>query len=229
VRFKAGVWLLTVTALLSGCGAPDRQGAGDAPPTPAPTSPVSVFIHISPAPIGSVIVAAAPRPTATATAMPIAQPPLTPPTAMPAPTPAPGDDVSPREALLLAEINRVRAENGLPPYLHSPELSAAAREHSCDLAAHGVISHESSDGRTLAGRLAGADPPWEWPSESIAVGTDDPLAVVVMWMDEPPEGWHRRNILDAEQREVGAGYCYAAGDPSGNLHYWTADFARRGG
>jgi uncharacterized protein YkwD len=137
-------------------------------------------------------------------------------------------DPAAREALLVAEINRVRAEFGLPPYLHSPELSAVARAHSCDLAAHGMISHVSSDGRTIQDRLAGADPPWEWPSESIAAGTDDPAAVVAMWMDEPPEGWHRRNILDADQREVGTGYCFTPDDPTGNRHYWTADFSRRG-
>ena len=129
----------------------------------------------------------------------------------------------------MAEINQVRAAHSLPPYAHSPELSAAARAHSCDIAAHGVIAHTSSDGRTLQDRLAGAEPPWEWPSESIAAGTDDPATVVAMWMDEPPEGWHRRNILDEQQREVGVGYCYTADDPTGNQHYWTADFSRRGG
>jgi uncharacterized protein YkwD len=130
---------------------------------------------------------------------------------------------------LVAEINRVRADNGLPPYQYSSDLSAAARAHSCDLAAHGMISHISSDGRTIQDRLAGADPPWEWPSESIEVGTDDPITVVAWWMDEPPDGWHRRNILDPDQREVGVGYCYTEDDSSGNHHYWTADFARHPG
>jgi uncharacterized protein YkwD len=127
----------------------------------------------------------------------------------------------------VATINQVRATNGLPPYQHSPELSGAARAHSCDLAAHSLISHESSDGRTLSQRLEGATPPWEWPSENIAAGVSDPAATVAMWMDEPPEGWHRRNILDTDQREVGAGYCYMADDATGNHHYWTADFSRR--
>jgi uncharacterized protein YkwD len=139
-----------------------------------------------------------------------------------------GDDPAALEALLVASINQVRAANGLPPYLHSPELSVAARAHSCDLAAHGLISHTSSDGRTLSQRLEGANPPWEWPSESIAVGSADPATIVAWWMDEPPDGWHRRNILDADQREVGAGYCALTEDPTGNHYYWTADFSRRG-
>jgi uncharacterized protein YkwD len=156
-----------------------------------------------------------PMPSPTATSTPL-----------PSPTLSAGGDPAAREALLVAEINRVRAEYGLPPYLHSPELSAVARAHSCDLATHGMISHISSDGRTIQDRLAGAEPPWEWPSESIAVGTDDPVIVVAWWMDEPPDGWHRRNILDTDQREVGAGYCYLEEDASGNRHYWTADFSR---
>jgi uncharacterized protein YkwD len=139
-----------------------------------------------------------------------------------------GDDPAMLEALLVATINQVRVANGLPPYQHSPELSSVARAHSCDLANHGLISHESSEGRTLAQRLDGATPPWEWPSENIAAGVVDPAATVALWMDEPPEGWHRRNILDVDQREVGAGYCYAADDSTGNHHYWTADFSRRG-
>jgi uncharacterized protein YkwD len=158
---------------------------------------------------------------------PPAAPTILPDTAAPVTATATIVDVAALEALLVVAINQVRRANGLPPYQHSPDLSAAARAHSCDLAAHGLVSHTSSDGRTLADRLAGSTPPWQWPSESIAIGTDDPNTVVAMWMDEPPEGWHRRNILDADQREVGAGYCYAADDPSGNHHYWTADFARR--
>jgi uncharacterized protein YkwD len=155
--------------------------------------------------------------------------PPTPPAEIPtlAATAEPSTDPALLEALLVAEINRIRDANALPPYHHSPELSAAARAHSCDLAAHGTISHTSTDGRTLADRLAGSTPPWEWPSESIAAGFGEPAAIVALWMDEPPDGWHRRNILDPDQHEVGAGYCFAAEDPSGNHHYWTADFSRR--
>ncbi|MFN8566566.1 MAG: CAP domain-containing protein [Kouleothrix sp.] len=82
-----------------------------------------------------------------------------------------------------------------------------------------MVAHSPSDWPAVR--------PWEWPSESIAAGFDDPIQVVAVWMDEPPEGWHRRNILDTEQREIGAGYCYTSDDPSGNYHYWTADFAAR--
>jgi uncharacterized protein YkwD len=217
-------------ALLTGCG----MSSGAAAPATLPTA------HVAPHPTSSGIVlpaTPAPRALPAAKADTTVLPTVAPPPHSPSETassttqPRPLDmaDMATREALLVVAINQVRAANGLAPYLHNPELSAAARAHSCDLATHGMISHVSSDGRTLAQRLAGSQPPWEWPSESIAVGTDDPATAVAMWMDEPPEGWHRRNILDPDQREVGAGYCYAADDPSGNRSYWTADFSRRGG
>ncbi|MEM8529236.1 MAG: CAP domain-containing protein [Chloroflexota bacterium] len=132
------------------------------------------------------------------------------------------------EELLTTAINDVRTAHGLPPYTVSPDLSAAARLHSCDMAANAMISHTSSDGRTLTQRLSGSELPWVWPSENIAVSFADAQTVVAFWMDEPPDGWHRVNILDLEQDAVGTGYCYRSDDPSGNYHYWTADFARLG-
>jgi uncharacterized protein YkwD len=207
------VALLVWSTLLAGCGAP----SGNTPTAALPTA------HILVAPTQIIIARARPTATPQPTPTPTPAPSLT---ATISSSPAPDAEIALREALLVAQINQVRTANSLPPYAHSPELSAAARAHSCDLAAHTTISHVSSDGRTLQDRLAGADPPWEWPSESIAAGTDDPILVVAWWMDEPPDGWHRRNILDADQREVGVGYCYIEEDASGNRHYWTADFSR---
>jgi uncharacterized protein YkwD len=112
-------------------------------------------------------------------------------------------------------------QHGLPAYTLEPSLSGVARAHSCDLAANGTISHTSSDGRTLAERLGADAAGWSWPSESIAAGTADPAEVIALWLDEPPDGWHRRNLLDPEQRVVGVGFCANPDDPSGNHLYWT--------
>jgi len=146
--------------------------------------------------------------------------------AAPSPTDGPRDEIRLREEQLVAGVNELRARSGLAPYRPEPALSEVARFHSCDLAAHGVISHRSSDGRTLQDRLAGQAERWSWPSESIAVGTDDPAQVIALWLDEPPDGWHRRNMLDPEQQVVGVGYCVAPDDPSGQRHYWTLIVAR---
>ena len=240
MRFTSVAIAICTAALCAACGQPPSAPAESAQlptaniavPTPASAaeaSPDAIRIQAS---------AATPTlaPSATAPATPTTEPSATLapqptlaelPTAEAQPTATANDPIAMREAMLVVEINRIRTENNLPAYRANAELSAAARAHSCDLATHHTISHVSSDGRTLTDRLAGSTPAWEWPSESIAAGTDDPAEVVALWMDEPPDGWHRRNILDADQQEVGTGYCAASEDPSGNQFYWTADFARR--
>lgn len=224
------LYILTALCAL-GCTACGLRETQPQPAAPLPTAQIALAAQTPPL-SGRVLPlrtasprAATPTPPDDAAASPA--PTAYAPIAAPAGSSAPPDDAAAREALLVAEINRTRAANSLPPYQSSPELAEAARAHSCDLAAHQLISHASSDGRTLAQRLAGSVPAWEWPSENIAAGYDDPLQVVALWMDEPPDGWHRRNILDTQQQAVGAGFCYSAEDPSGNHFYWTADFARR--
>ena len=241
MRIHTWSLLVLVVGLLAACAAPALPELSSTDPkissAPAAVSARTALplptAHVLQQPIANQVIALTPTPSLlsptriAATSAPTARSTDTPLSTRDA-TAALGDDPAMLEALLVATINQVRAANGLPPYQHSPELSGAARAHSCDLASHGLISHESSEGRTLAQRLDGATPPWEWPSENIAAGVVDPAATVALWMDEPPEGWHRRNILDVDQREVGAGYCYAADDATGNHHYWTADFSRRG-
>ncbi|HEU4328415.1 MAG TPA: CAP domain-containing protein [Roseiflexaceae bacterium] len=201
---------LALAVLLSGCGGTSQQSQRPSPvatPTARPATPT-----ITPTPTSTAI------PTATLT-----------PTATPTVTPLPENaDAAAREAALLEAVNRLRAENGLPPYRPLAELSAVARAHSCELAALRVISHTSADGRTVAQRMPPHDPPLSWPSESIAAGFVEPDRVIALWMDEPPEGWHRRNLLDPDKQVVGIGYCYTADDPTGNEHYWTMDIAQLG-
>jgi uncharacterized protein YkwD len=138
----------------------------------------------------------------------------------------PLSDTALREARMVVLINALRAEQGLPAYTHDAGLSDAARAHSCDMAANGFIDHTGSDGRSVQERMPIAEPPWVWPSENIAAGSDDPAAMIALWLDEPSDGWHRRNLLDPDQQAIGAGYCFRDDDPTGNRHYWTIDLAR---
>jgi uncharacterized protein YkwD len=231
IRLRSWLLAALVGPTLGACAmAEPPRLAGPVLPTAEiltqPAGPVRVIpLTFTPAPTA---IARSPEPPRSTNQSFSTEIPVLEPTAMPISTPATLADLwASLEAELITEINKQRLSNGLPPYQISPELSAAARAHSCDLAAHHMISHVSSDGRNLVERLAGGDQPWEWPSENIAAGAVDPAVVVAWWMDEPPDGWHRRNILDTQQREVGAGYCYAENDPSGNHSYWTADFSRR--
>jgi uncharacterized protein YkwD len=236
VCLKRVLGSVLLLGLLGACGGAAPRDAGAALPTARvilQTTPPTTD-HTPSAPALASITPAPPTPSLTATVTPTPSPTATV-TVMPTPSPTATAVLSPAvdsgsaalEAALVAAINQVRAANGLPPYLSNAELNTAAHAHSCDMAAHTMISHTSSDGRMLKDRLAGSGPPWVRMSESIAAGWDDPATVVAMWMDEPPDGWHRRNILDAELREVGTGYCYVAEDTTGNHYYWTADFALR--
>ena len=163
-----------------------------------------------------------PTPSATSTTTPT-------PTSTPQPTATPEmTGTAALEAHLLGIINAVRDANNLPAYRLDAALSDVARAHSCDMAANSFIGHTSSDGRSVTERMPPSDPPWVWPSESVAAGSPDPQTVVDWWMHEPPEGWHRRNILDEQQQVIGIGYCFRDDDPTGNRHYWTIDITRPG-
>jgi len=150
------------------------------------------------------------------------------PTSLPTPTLtlAPPTDAAGREARMVVLINALRAENSLPAYVHDSGLSDAARGHSCDMATNGFIDHTGSDGRSVKERMPIVEPPWAWPSENIAAGSDDPAAMIALWMDEPADGWHRRNLLDPDQIAIGVGYCFRDDDPTGNRSYWTVDLVR---
>jgi uncharacterized protein YkwD len=192
-RISAALLLLC----LAGCGRvtppqqSERHTATLVAPTPSPDSVAVATLVLTPAPtqIAPVLVVA---PFPTPEALESRSPPAT------AMTPAAELDAP--EAQLVAAVNELRAQNGLPAYALELSLSDVARAHSCDLAAHGMISHTSSDGRTLVERLGSDAARWSWPSESIAAGTDDPAEVIALWLDELPDGWHRRNLLDPEQR-----------------------------
>lgn len=210
------VVLLTLT--ITTCSQPPRIPVPRALPSPLPSalptsSPLPTLTPTAP-PTATVL----PTVAATATELP---------TSLPAPTElALTASDTEQEARMLVLINALRAENGLPPYVLDAGLSAVARAHSCDMAANSFIDHVSSNGQLLQDRIPVVDPPWIWPSESIAAGSEDAAAIIALWMDEPPDGWHRRNLLDPDQQAIGVGYCFRDDDPTGNRYYWTIDLAR---
>jgi uncharacterized protein YkwD len=210
---------LILSALLAACAQPS-------PSLPRPTAALGV-------PLATAMptqAAPTPQPSSTPSSTPAPLPTIVPTAATPLPTivptsiTPPADDAA-REGLLLTLVNAERAGVGSALYPLDPQLSGAARAHSCDMATHQFMGHTGSDGRALTDRVP-PGLPWQFYSESIAIGTDDPAAVVALWMDEPPDGWHRRNILDADRVVAGIGYCQAPDDPTGNQHYWTMIVAK---
>jgi uncharacterized protein YkwD len=114
-------------------------------------------------------------------------------------------------AAVLSKLNAVRAARLLPALRMSPGLTAAAREHSSEMLAHGYFGHDSFDGtvfwrrirRFYPGRSLGENILWASPGMS-------PTDAVVSWMASPE---HRANILFARWRVIGIGAVHASAAP----------------
>ena len=112
------------------------------------------------------------------------------------------------ESGLLQQLNAVRADRGLVALRSSPKLTAAADQHSREMADDGYFDHNSFDGTSFSDRIAkwyplGSFHSWMvgenllWSSPSV-----DPSGAVAMWMRSPG---HRANILNPRWREIGIG------------------------
>lgn len=121
---------------------------------------------------------------------------------------------------MLALINQIRTEHGLPTVRLEPRLTEAAEAHSRDMARHDVLGHEGSDGSTLEDRMARVGYAFRVVAENVAGGQKTPEQVVEAWMNSPE---HRENILRPAVRQIGVGHAQAPGTQYGD--YWTLDLA----
>jgi uncharacterized protein YkwD len=125
-----------------------------------------------------------------------------------------------REAALLREINRVRADRGLKPLSLDSALERAARSHSGYM-----LRTDSFDHGDFAGRLARFQVRASYAGENLAWGNADlgtPQGLVAGWLASPP---HRENLLGPAYRRVGVGAVVGPflGYPGATVV--TADFA----
>jgi uncharacterized protein YkwD len=116
-----------------------------------------------------------------------------------------------QEVLRLCNIERAR--NGLHPLVLNEQLNHAARNHSCNMASCGTMSHGLNG--SFASRSQACGYTGSPCSENVAMGAGSPAAVVNMWMNS---SGHRANILSGGVNELGVG---ASGG------YWTQVFGRR--
>jgi uncharacterized protein YkwD len=134
---------------------------------------------------------------------------------------------------VLADANALRLGHGLAPLRVSAGLTAAAREHSREMARDGYFAHESPDGSPFDQRVAryysmrgfrfwsvGENLAW-----SRHLGAAQTLE---LWVRSPP---HRENLFGAGWREIGIAAVHLA---SGTGTYGgapativTADFGVR--
>ena len=118
----------------------------------------------------------------------------------------PATAMSTLEQGVLSDINSLRAQHGLAPLRISSRLSAAARQHSSEMAERGYFSHDSANGSTFDKRIAryypiGGSHYWSvgenllWSSPDVDAG-----GALTMWWNSPE---HRKNMLTARWREIG--------------------------
>lgn len=154
-------------------------------------------------------------PTATALAQP---------TATPAPMaliPTSNPDAPPGETLIgLINAERKLASCDVRLSL-MPILSQVAQAHAEDMARNSRIDHVGSNGATYTQRLDRAGYQYIRRGENLAAGFATPAETLAMWMDEPPDGPHRQNILNCVYREAGVGVARR----SDGYHYWVLDLA----
>ncbi len=120
------------------------------------------------------------------------------------------------QAGVLTEINATRWGHGLGPLRLSSALSAAARQHSVEMATRGYFSHTSSNGTSFDRRVAryypmGRNSYWSvgenllWSSPDVDAG-----GALDMWMNSPE---HRANILSARWRQIGISAVHVTAGP----------------
>lgn len=123
---------------------------------------------------------------------------------------------------MLSLINQARADNSLQPVFLQSQLSAAALQHSTDMACNRFVDHDGSDRSTWYSRVEAqgyANP--RSARENIYVGADA-QGTFRWWMGSQV---HRDNILFPNVTEAGIGYVNLPGSPYGS--YFTLLLARR--
>jgi uncharacterized protein YkwD len=138
------------------------------------------------------------------------------------------------ESGLLSGVNAVRHQHGLGALHLSRGLSAAARQHSAEMAARGYFSHSSANGSSFDRRVVryyrvsgrhfwsvGENLLWSSPDV-------DPAGALRMWMNSPE---HRANLLSPRWREIGLSAVHVASAPGTfggrEVTIVTADFGVR--
>jgi uncharacterized protein YkwD len=128
----------------------------------------------------------------------------------------PASSLSTLEQGVLSQINALRSQHGLRPLRLSASLTAAARQHSSEMAARGYFGHDSANGATFDHRIAryypmGSNRYWSvgenllWSSPDV-----DPSGALSMWWNSPE---HRKNMLTARWREIGLSAVHVADAP----------------
>ena len=135
---------------------------------------------------------------------------------------------------VLANVNLLRRQHGLPALRMSVKLTAAARSHSTEMAQRGYFSHDSANGSSFDKRISryyslsgkrywsvGENLLWSSPDVSASAALD-------MWLNSPE---HKKILLTARWREIGLAAVHVQAAPGSfggrEVTIVTADFGVR--
>lgn len=106
-----------------------------------------------------------------------------------------------------ALINRYRKQNGLSTLTIDPQLTAAAKAHSRDLAKWDRISHYGSDGSNPWDRVRRAGYNARLAAENVGTGQTTLEEVMAGWKKSPG---HNKNLLLKDAKNMGIALIYDA-------------------
>ncbi len=126
---------------------------------------------------------------------------------------------------MIAEVNALRAANGLPTYSANPILMSIAQQHAEFMSANGV-AHTGYGGTRPYQRALNAGYPLDgdlsrggFISENITAGTNKSVQQAVLeWQGDAP---HLNTMLSPNLTEIGAGVAFV-----GEYVYYVIDCAR---
>lgn len=131
---------------------------------------------------------------------------------------------------VLAHSNEARArgvrcgDESFPasgPLRLDARLAAAASAHAQDMARHGFLRHEGSDGSSPGERATRAGYRWRSIAENVAGGQTTPRQVVQEWLRSPV---HCAALMRPELTEMGVAYAVDMDSAAGI--YWSQKLAR---
>lgn len=124
---------------------------------------------------------------------------------------------------MLAKVNKIRIDNGVPSLRICKSLGLAAQRYSEYMAKENFLSHTGKDGSSLGDRLIKAGFRWKnsnsYIGENIAAGQQSVREVLSGWLNSPP---HYRNIVNKNFTHVGFGKATSTSSKYGV--YWVQNF-----
>lgn len=219
--------LVTLAALLAGCGGGDAdaaasgasvQAAAVAPLPDAETATVADMVALGKR------TSTTPATTTTTTTTTTA--------AATTATTAADCGIAGFQAAVLARVNQWRAAGAscrtagsfapTTALTWNAKLQQAAAGHSQDMVARNFFSHTSYDGRTMSSRIDAVGYNWLSIGENIAAGYPTVIAVVDGWM---ASDGHCKNLMNPNFKEVGVA-CVPGTAANPYTPYWTMDLGK---